>query len=146
MPCMSVRPRAYSLLEVIVSLSILAVTILVVIGLFLTMVATSDTDGERMKVSGFLEGYHAELKAKPETDWETQITSGSLIENRVFLGREVRLETTISRLSNNAAQIDYRVYQILTNASWQRPALDGGPGGEEATLELLSCVTPLGRY
>lgn len=129
-----------------VSLSILAVSTIVVIGLFLTMVASTDTDGEGMKVSGFLDGYHAEWKGKTEAEWESQITAGSLTETRVFLSRELRLVTTISRLSNTPADIDYRVYQIKTVASWRRPALDGGPGGEQARLELLSAVTPVGRY
>lgn len=131
-------------METVVSLSILGISLLLIIGLFLSMIAQTDNDGERTQVAGLLEAYQAELKAKPETDWELIVASG-LTETRTLLGEPVILNTTAARLSTANTSPDYRVFQLDTVATWQRSGPNGA-GQQTSRSRLCSQVSPLGRY
>lgn len=138
----------FSLLEMIISLSILALSVLLIIGLFISMTARTDADGEKNQVSGLLQSYQSEIKGNPESDWLNIMALGAagFQETRPLLGETVDLKTTVTRLSSNSNSPDYQVYLMETEATWTRKSLDGGQGPERARLKLVSQMSPVGRY
>lgn len=137
--------RGFSLLEVLIAISLLAIGALFVLGLFLSLASTVDNDGNRLQVSHFLESYHGELMTKTEAEWLAML-GHTTTQTRNWNGLEIRVETEVARLSNDDTQPDYRVFLFRSVAYWNRKRIEGGTGGQESRLEFFSQGTPTGRY
>ena len=140
----SLRP-GFSLSELMISIGLLSVGLLTVLGLFLTMASQTDSDGTRIQVSHLLESYQGDLRAQTEAQWIAQL--GSPIQSTQTLdGRDVEVETSITRLSTNIHSPDYHVYSISSVAEWDRKQTAVSDGKTKARLTYVSHVSPSARY
>ena len=139
------RPQGISLLELLISIALLSVGLLTVLGLFLTMVSQTDSDGLRTQASHLLESYHGEAKAHTEDDWISFLGT-PVIAYRKIGERDMRIETEFFRLSDESKSPDFRVYVIRSTVFWKRIRADYSTGRQESRLSLTTQVSPLARY
>ena len=137
--------RGYSLLEVVISLGLLALVMITLIGLFLSSQWATHGSRGSSAASTLLSAELTRLKVRPFGQLEAMVGVAQPAKKVTQDGIEFTLNLTVERFSTNPVQADYRVLRLQAQADWREARLDTG-GSRTAQRVLESQVGGASAY